>query len=124
MADNKAIADVVEAFRKATVEADRAQLEALTSDEVIYAHTSGRTETKQQFIHGVMSGKSAFSAINVQEQRIVQAGDAAVVHQVVQVERLNPPPGNNTNRMTIMSAWYLGPQGWKLIARQAVKIND
>ena len=56
--DEAAVAQNVEILRKAQLEADRAKLAQVTSDQVSYGHSDGRVETKEQFINGVMTRKA------------------------------------------------------------------
>jgi len=56
--DEAAVAQAVEAFRNATLKADRSQFEALTADQLSYGHSAGRVENKAQFIDGATSGRS------------------------------------------------------------------
>ena len=65
-----AVSAAVEAFRKATIAADKSTLDKLTANELSYGHSSGRLETKAQFIESLTSGKSGFSAIELSDQTI------------------------------------------------------
>jgi hypothetical protein len=56
--DEAAVAQAVEAFRHAMLQADRAQFEALTADQLSYGHSAGRVETTAQFIDAATSGRS------------------------------------------------------------------
>jgi len=56
--DDPAVRQAVEALRKALLEADKAQLEQLTSEQLSYGHSDGRVQTKAEFIDGVMSRKA------------------------------------------------------------------
>jgi hypothetical protein len=48
----------VEAFRHAMLQADRAQFEALTAEQLSYGYSAGRVETTAQFIDAATSGRS------------------------------------------------------------------
>ena len=61
--DEAAVAQAVEAFRNATLKADRSQFEALTADQLSYGHSAGRVENKAQFIDGATSGRSTWKFI-------------------------------------------------------------
>ena len=86
IAQSKELNDVsaaVEAFRKATIAADKSTLEKLTADELSYGHSSGRLETKAQFIDALTSGKSGFSAIELADQTISIVDKTALVRHVI-----------------------------------------
>jgi len=57
--DEAAVAQAVEAFRKAMLAKDRAQFEVLCSDQLSYGHSAGKIETKSQFIDAAVSGLMA-----------------------------------------------------------------
>src|ERR671938_3141 len=57
-ADEAAVAEAVEALRKAILQQDKAQLEALCAEQLSYGHSGGRVENKAQFINGVMTRKA------------------------------------------------------------------
>ena len=119
--DNAAeVGAAIEALRIAMLAADRAALERLTDDELVYGHTSGRTETKLQFIEGLVSGKSGYSEIVVTGQSIKVIDHVAVVHQAWDALRSNAPPGDRL-KLAALSVWLRRSGQWKLLARQAVK---
>jgi ketosteroid isomerase-like protein len=122
IAQSKEVNDVsaaVEAFRKATIAADKSTLEKLTADELSYGHSSGRLETKAQFIDALTSGKSGFSAIELSDQTISIVDKTALVRHIF----------NGTSRresgklkLSILTVWLQQQDQWKLVARQAAKL--
>lgn len=56
--DESAVAQAVEAFRNATLKADRSQFEALCADQLSYGHSAGRIETKAQFINALIESSA------------------------------------------------------------------
>jgi len=77
--DEAAVAQNVEILRKAQLEADRASLAQVTSDQVSYGHSDGRVETKEQFIAGVMNRKQVVKSLTFPDLKLSVAGDAAIV---------------------------------------------
>jgi hypothetical protein len=63
--DEAAVAQAVEAFRNATLKADRAQFTALTAEQLSYGHSGGRVENKTQFIDAATSGQSTWKFITI-----------------------------------------------------------
>ena len=66
-ADQAAVDKSVEALRKALLEADKSQLGKLTAEQLSYGHSSGRVESKAQFIDGVMTRKAIYKSITFPE---------------------------------------------------------
>ena len=65
-----AVSAAVESLRKAMAESDKASLEKLAEEQLLYSHSSGRVENKAEFIATLVGPKSGFSAID----RRVSAG--------------------------------------------------
>ena len=79
--DEAAVAQAVEAFRNATLKADRAQFTALTAEQLSYGHSAGRVENKTQFIDAATSGQSTWKFITIRDQTIkIVDNDAIVRH--------------------------------------------
>jgi hypothetical protein len=62
-----------ERFR-AMVDGDGPSLDALLSDNVIYVHTNGKRETKQQFIDAITGGRRRYRQIEIQSQDVLPVG--------------------------------------------------
>ncbi|SEI55636.1 nuclear transport factor 2 family protein [Paraburkholderia diazotrophica] len=74
-------AKVIEAIRglerdrfRAMVEGNGQQLDALLSDNVIYVHTNGKRESKQQFIDAITAGRRRYRQIEIQSQDVLPVG--------------------------------------------------
>ncbi|MEX3930548.1 nuclear transport factor 2 family protein [Paraburkholderia phymatum] len=74
-------AKVIEAIRglerdrfRAMVEGNGQQLDALLSDNVIYVHTNGKRESKQQFIDAITGGRRRYRQIEIQSQDVLPVG--------------------------------------------------
>ena len=78
-ADEAAVAERVEAFRKAQIAADAKAFDALCADELSYSHSSGRVEDKATFIANATNGKSKFVSLEYRDITIRIVGPAAIV---------------------------------------------
>ena len=117
-ADDRAVAQAVEALTRAMLTPDRAKLEALTHDALSYGHSAGRIENKAQFIGNLVERANPFGEINISEQTIAVVGDDAIVRHNF--------TGNTTGggrvtpvRIGILQVWKKGGSDWRLFARQA-----
>ncbi len=113
----------VEKLRVAMIDADKPVLESLVSDSLSYGHSSGRVENKIDFIANIVSGKSDFLSIELSEQTVSIIQNTALVRHVLSAETNdNAKPGNV--RLKVLQVWQKQKnKAWKLIARQAVKIQ-
>ena len=113
------VSAAVEAFRKATIAADKSTLDKLTANELSYGHSSGRLETKAQFIESLTSGKSGFSAIELSDQTITIVDNTALVRHVFN----GASRRESANlKLSILTVWLQQQGQWKLVARQAAKL--
>jgi ketosteroid isomerase-like protein len=122
-ADEEAVAEKVEAFRKAQIAADAKAFEALCADELSYSHSSGRVEDKATFITNATDGKSKFVSLEYQDTRIHVVGPAAIVrfHWVGEQESVPEGKRSSTNLHILMN-WQKQGSDWKLLSRAATKL--
>jgi archaellin len=114
-----AVTAAVEAWRKAMIASDRSALEKLTAAELSYGHSSGRVETKAEYIEALVSGKSGFSAIELAEQTVNVVDKIAIVRHVFNaVHRKNGEKAKLFN----LTIWMQQQDQWKMLARQAAKL--
>jgi hypothetical protein len=120
-ADETLITSAVETLRKGMLDGDRTALEKVSSEKLTYGHSSGKMESKAEFIEGIVSGKSDFTRIDISDQKIFLSGNTAIVRHVLKGESINngtPGPVN----IGIMLVWQKEGREWKLIGRQAFKL--
>ncbi|THU36052.1 nuclear transport factor 2 family protein [Niastella caeni] len=119
--DESAVSAAVESLRKAMIDGDKTGLQNLTANQLSYGHSSGRVEDKASFVDNIVTGKSDFVTIDLTNQTIAVAGDAAIVrHQLAATTNDNGNPGSV--KLNILLVWQKQKGQWKLLARQAVKV--
>ncbi|NJM26982.1 MAG: nuclear transport factor 2 family protein [Bacteroidia bacterium] len=119
--DEAAVAGAVEALKTAMVDADKAALEEITTQELSYGHSSGRIEDRTAFINALVSGSSDFVTIELAEQTIRVVGNTAIVrHKLSGTTSDNGKAG--TVNLGVMLIWQKQQGKWKLLARQAYKL--
>ncbi|QJW90367.1 nuclear transport factor 2 family protein [Spirosoma taeanense] len=119
--NEKGVADAVERLRKAMIDPTEVSLQAIASDKLSYGHSSGKIEDKAEFIRALVSNESDFKTIDLTEQTIALVDNTALVRHKLSAETANSgTPG--TARLSVLLVWVYQQGGWKLLARQAVKI--
>ena len=119
--DEAAVAQAVEAFRKAQLAKDRNQFETLCVDQMSYGHSSGRIETKTQFIDDATGPRSVWNFIDLSNQNIQIVGNNAIVRHMFTGENVSEGK-TNAIKIGILMVWQKQGGSWKLLARQAYKI--
>ena len=120
--DETAVANAVEKLRKAMIDGNKGELEAVVSDKLSYGHSGGNVEGKAEFVEKIVSGKSDFVTIELKDQTISISGTTAVVrHKLNATTNDNGKPGEV--HLAILLIFQKESRQWKLLARQAVKLT-
>lgn len=115
------VAQAVELLRKAMVDANRADLDAIASEKLSYGHSSGKVEGKKDFVENIASGKSDFISIELNDQTISVSGNTAVVrHELHAKTNDGGKPGEAHIKILLVFQKHGGK--WLMLARQAVKM--
>ena len=120
-ADEAAVAQGVETLRKALLEADRTKLEQVAAKDISYGHSDGRVETKEQFIHGVMTRKQTVKSLAFPELKIAVVGNAAIARHIY-LSDSELEGKATTTRIGALQVWQKQDGGWKLLARQGFRL--
>ncbi|MCJ7467723.1 MAG: nuclear transport factor 2 family protein [Maribacter sp.] len=119
--DSTQVVRVIEALSKAMVNRDSNSLENLTLDGMTYGHSSGKIETKDEFIDEVVNGLFDFISIEPSEQTIYVLDDTAVVRHIFNAQATNDgtPVTIRIGNMMVLKKQH---DQWKILARQAYKL--
>ena len=114
------VLDHVKLLRAAIIERDSVILYKLLADGVIYGHSNGLKQNRDDVIRSIMSGQHDYKSITVLKEEIILFGETAVVDLETDVIMLLE--GRSLEmKLNIMMVWVKNKIGWKLIARQSVK---
>ena len=119
-ADEAAVAQAVEALRKAFFGQEKTQLEALCAEQLSYGHSGGRVETKAQFIDGVMTRKAILKALTLSDHTIAIVGSDAIARHTWTSESETDGKMTST-KIGVLQVWQKQGGAWKLLARQAFR---
>ncbi|MCU1273672.1 MAG: SnoaL-like domain protein [Bryobacterales bacterium] len=107
----------------ATVHGDLAKLDRLLSDDMTYTHSGGATDTKQQFLDGLRSGKRKYESIEFREVNVRQYGNAAIVTSRPQVHVISD--GHDTRfSPRFLHVWVKQNGSWRLAAHQSTNVAE
>lgn len=119
--DEALVARALERFNVVMVHPDSLVLSDITSDDLVYVHSSGTVRNKQGFIDEFMKRSTNFSKVTIFDQTIKISGDNAIVRHRLVADAHNPgyPPIVD---IIILMVWRKENCKWKMLARQAAKI--
>jgi ketosteroid isomerase-like protein len=122
-ADEKEVADAVEQLRVAMVNADKAALENIAASKLSYGHSGGAVDDKKTFVEKITNGASDFVSIDLTEQTISISGKVAIVRHTLKAKTNDAGKAPGEVNLKILLVWQKNKKtGWKLLARQAVKL--
>ena len=119
--DEMAVADLVEVLRKGILEPDKAKLAQVTSEQLSYGHSDGRSETKEQFVNGVMTRKAVVKSLAFPELKVTVVGNAAIARHIYLAESELDGKATTT-RIGALQVWQKQDGAWKLLARQGFQL--
>jgi len=101
---------------------DSLKLDQLILNNLSYGHSSGKIQSKQEFMHSLLSGESDFldDMIIGDPKTIVQGNTALVRHKLM--AQTNDKGVKGSINLYILLIWSKEKSGWKLLGRQAVKV--
>ena len=113
-------AAAAERLRLVMIDPDRAKLEALVADELTYGHSSGHLDSTASFIGDLMNGNSDFVTLDITDQTVRVMQDIAVIRHTLTAKTNDRGVAGNV-KLLVLQVWQRRPEGWRLVARQAVR---
>jgi ketosteroid isomerase-like protein len=120
-ADEAAVAQGIETLRQGILQQDKAKLDQVAASQISYGHSDGRSETKEQFINGVMTRKQTQKSLAFPELKVFVVGNNAVARHIYLGES-ELDGKQNTTRIGALQVWQKQDGGWKLLARQGFRL--
>ena len=120
-ADEAALNQSIEALRLGILQQDKAKLDQVVASQISYGHSDGRSETKEQFINGVMNRKQTQKSLAFPELKVFVVGDTAVARHIYLGES-ELDGKQNTTRIGALQVWQKQGGAWKLLARQGFRL--
>jgi ketosteroid isomerase-like protein len=118
----KEIMAAMNAYKHALIQKDAAALAKLVSDDLVYTHSSNLHQDKAALIES-LKGPSATEDIDFKDLKVHVYGNTAVV--VGDVDFHNNSGGvASVSKLNVLHVLVKGPQGWQLVARQAVRYPE
>jgi len=117
----KQVTAAVEKLRQAMVDADKEVLDQIVADALSYGHSSGKVETKTEFIQALTSGDSDFKTISLTSQSLQIVGKTALVRHQLTADTSDKGVSGSV-KLSVLLVWQKQHGQWRLLARQAVKV--
>jgi Domain of unknown function (DUF4440) len=105
----------------ATRAADRVRLEAIFSDQLHYAHSSGKIDTKASYVESIINRTSVYASYDYVRRDFLRAADGIVL--MPGRVRINAGTATETNLLDLnfLAVWRLEQGKWRFLAWQSCK---
>ena len=119
----KAVLIALDNLKEALLKQDRATLERIFHPDLTYGHSSATVETRAQAIAHIVDGLG-WEAIELADTTVRLQGNVAIVNGKADLHQRNKDKPPTVAKLLVLTVWVKGPQGWQLMARQAVRRPD
>ena len=102
---------------------DVATLETLIADDLVYAHSTARLDTKRSLIDNMTSGKTVYTAVVPSDVKAQDLGDAVVLTGSA---RISVNSGGNAMNFGVRftDVWVNKGGKWQMAAWQSTRTPD
>jgi hypothetical protein len=106
----------------ATKAGDQARLEAILSNDLHYAHSSGKVDTKDSLIKALTARTSVYESFDYKERKftLIGAGLATMTGRVL--VKVGPAGKPNELDLSILAIWREEQGKWRFLAWQSCKM--
>jgi ketosteroid isomerase-like protein len=118
---DKDVLAAMDRWKQGMIQKDRAGLEKILRDDLIFSHSDGHTWTKAELVDSVMSGKTNIDSMEFSDIAVRVYGDTALMR--CRIDLTSSANGKSSAaHVNVLHVLLKGPQGWQLLVRQATKL--
>jgi len=114
----KAVLAAEQAFVDAMIKRDKAGLEKLLADDLIYVHSSSKAESKAEVIQVVTSGSTLYESIEFRDTAVRQYGDVVITTHKAAIKTKQTGIAN----LFVTHVWAKQKGNWQFASRQASRL--
>lgn len=103
---------------------DSLTLEKLFATRATYGHSNGKIETREEAIRNIINNKSVYAkADTIIHYEVTMQDETAIVRHPFQATETKENGAQSPLNLSIMLVWVKEKGQWKLMGRQAVRIQ-
>jgi len=107
-----------QSFVDAMIKRDKAALEKLLADDLVYVHSSSKAETKAEVIQVVTSGSTLYESIEFRDTAVRQYGDVVITTHKAAIKTKQTGVAN----LSVTHIWVKHKGGWQFASRHASRL--
>ena len=108
-------------WTEAVIKQDFAALDKIYASDLIYAHSTGNVETRDEYIARLKTGKQRYDTMTYEKSKLAIHGPSAVMHSIVRFTGKNDSGAFN-DHLLLMHLWVKKGKTWLLVAHQTTRI--
>ncbi|WP_460973447.1 nuclear transport factor 2 family protein [Spirosoma migulaei] len=121
-ADEKTVIETEKKRFLAQINADLPVLDQVLANDLIYAHSNGNTDTKQSYIQSIRDGKTKYTSIDTEEQKVRIYGTTATINGMCMLKAISNGETLN-NHLRYLSVYVKNAGQWQMVAWQSLKLT-
>ncbi|MCP5180187.1 MAG: nuclear transport factor 2 family protein [Pseudomonadales bacterium] len=106
------------ARRQAMVGQDVAALTALLDENLVWTHSSGRTDNRAAVIDSIASRSVVYHTLDAEDIRVLPHGDVAILHGTIN-GHVSKDGAGKALRNRFLSVWKQTGGAWRMLAWQS-----
>ena len=107
-----------QAFVNAVLKRDKAALDKLLADDLVYVHSSSKVESKADVIQVISSGATEYESIEFKDTNVRQYGDVVITTHKATIKTKQTGVAN----LFVTHVWVKNKGGWQFASRQASRL--
>jgi ketosteroid isomerase-like protein len=115
-----AVREAADGWRDALLRQDKAALDRLLADDLVYTHAGGKTQNKAEYIAAVTTGPSRYESFKKTDTKIRVYGDIAILTGYVDVKT----PGRDTYRVRTLEIYKKNAGQWQFKDKESVRVPN
>lgn len=101
---------------------DREKLTAIFSDELHYAHSNGKVDTKATFVEALSTGQSRYLKLEPKERKVTFASpEVALISGLADIQ-VASAKGETVATLSYLAAWRQENGQWRFLAWQSCRM--
>lgn len=119
--DEKSLKAASAAFHNALVEQDTAALKGMLSNKLVYGHSNGWKETKQEMMNNLYNGTIDYLKIASTDEQVTIDGNTGCIRATLEIDVIME--GKTLQfRLHGLEVWMWKNKKWQLLSRQSTKL--
>ena len=105
----------------ASIAADRARLDAILSDELRYAHSNGKVDTKASYVDSIASHRSVYASYDYQSRLFLPAAPGVMLMSGRVLINAGTVENKNLLDLNFLAVWREENGKWRFLAWQSCR---